>query len=181
MKKNLSKEEKDEIAILCIVVISAILMIMASVMSFVKTAGITCSKGVAYQYDIIDKGDFKYHKCLRSYSLDKLPSSMTCVISSPTYNSSTLIVTIDGEDQKVSLDFVKATSLEWSYKGNDYIPDGTTVDSLKPEDFSCKITYEDDTSKEITPTTISAKQLSSGAEVTLSDGVNTFVWNATLK
>lgn len=181
MKKNLLKKEKGVIAILCIVVITAILMAMKFVMPVVKTAGITCSKGVAYQYDIIDKGDFKYHKGLSSYPLDKLPSSMTCVISSPTYNSSTLIITINGEDQKVSLDFIKATSLEWSYKGNDYIPDGTTVDSLKPEDFSCKITYEDGTSKEITPTTLSAKQLSSGAEVTLSDGVNTFVWNATVK
>lgn len=177
MKKNISKKEKGVIAIVCIV----ILMVVMLVIPVAKTTGITYSKRVAYQYDIIDKGDFKYHKGLGSYSLDKLPSSMTCVISSPTYNSSTLIVTINGEDQKVRLDFIKATSLEWSYKGNDYIPDGTTVDSLKPEDFSCSITYEDDTTKEITPTTISAKQLSSGAEVTLSDGVNTFVWNATVK
>lgn len=179
MKENLLKKEKEKgvIAIVCI----AILMVLILATPFVKTDGITYSKGVAYQYDIVDKGDFKYHKGLRLYSLDKLPSDMTCVISSPTYNSSTLIVTLNGEEQEVSLDFVKATSLEWSYKGNDYIPDGTTVDSLKPEDFSCKITYENDTTKEITPTTISAKQLSSGADITLSDGVNTFVWTATVE
>ena len=174
------KKVVGSVLIVCVVCIVAILCV-ARYNVKTKDNVISCSKDTVYQYETINKKDFKYHSGLRSYTLDKLPSDATCVISSPTYNSSTLIVTLNDKDVKVELDFVKATSLEWSYKGNDYIPDGTEIDSLKPEDFSCTITYEDSTTKEINPTIISAKQLSSGAEVTLSDGVNTFVWNATVK
>lgn len=131
-----------------------------------------------HQYDEVDIKDFKVEEKGKTYSLDKYNAYVT----NPIYMGDTVSFNIDGRVYSTKVDFVGITEpIVWTYKGKTSVPKNITEDTLELSELKGKITYTDDTVREINPKSVVIESSSTEIILNLSDGLVTYSWDAAIE
>lgn len=139
---------------------------------------ITYTGKTVHQYDEVNIKDFKVNEKGKSYPLDKYNAHVT----NPIYMDERVSFNIDGEIYYADVDFIEAVEpIVWTYKGKTSIPKDITEESIDLSELKGKITYTDDTTKEVSPKSVVIENKGAEIILNLSDGLVTYVWDAAIE
>lgn len=131
-----------------------------------------------YQYDEVNLKDFKVEEKGKTYSLDKYKAHVT----NPVYMGNVVSFNIDDTIYSTKVDYVGTTEpIIWTYDGKTSVPKDLTEDTIDISKIKGKITYTDNTVREISPKSVVLETTETEIILNLSDGLVTYRWDAAIE